>query len=79
MLRYLQPFSKKPRALSWPREPGAQGFWGFGAWGLGLTWRFMGTYTWGYNSEATILITLIRGLLTPPITAHEPPSRLFWG
>ena len=39
----------------------------------------MGTYTWGYNSEATILITLIRGLLTPPIIAHEPPSRLFLG
>ena len=39
-----------------------------------LTWRFMGSYRWGYKSPnrvtsiATLLITLL-------ITTHEPPSR----
>ena len=37
------------------------------------TWRFMGSYKWDY-SRVTTLITHIRGLITPLITTHEPPS-----
>ena len=39
----------------------------------------------GVISRVTIVITQIRGLITPLITTHEPPSRLgrvgfeFWG
>ena len=43
--------------------------------GLGLrgsTWRFMGRVI----SRVTILITLLRGLIPPLITTHEPPSRI---
>ena len=29
-------------------------------------------------SRVTILITHIRGLITPLITTHEPPSRSAW-
>ena len=37
------------------------------------SWRFMGSYKW-VISRVTILITYIRGLITPIITTHEPPS-----
>ena len=30
----------------------------------------------GVISKVTVLITLIRGLITPLITTHEPPSRV---
>ena len=53
--------------------------WGVGVYGLrfrgsnfGLTWRFMGSYKWGYKSPITIVILLITLL----ITTHEPPSRV---
>ena len=36
------------------------------------TWRFMGNYKWSYKRVA-ILITHIRGLITPPIATLEPP------
>ena len=42
------------------------------------TIRVLGGY-WvlrsGVISQVTILITLTRGLITPLITTHEPPSR----
>ena len=41
--------------------------------GLGSSWRFIGSYKWGY---ATIIITHARGLITPRTTANEPPSRV---
>ena len=34
----------------------------------------MGSYKWGYKYRVTIIITLIRGRITPLITAHEPSS-----
>ena len=39
-------------------------------WGLGPTWRFMGSGKWGYKYliPATLLIA-------PLIITHEPPSR----
>ena len=37
------------------------------------TWRLMGRS--GAMSRVTIVITHIRGLITPVITTHEPPSR----
>ena len=40
---------------------------------LNLTWRFMGISR--VISRATILITLLRGLIPPLITTHEPPSK----
>ena len=39
------------------------------------TWRFMGSYKWGYISRVTIVMTHIRGLITPLVTTHEPLSR----
>ena len=33
----------------------------------------------GVIRSVTILITHIRGLITRPITTHEPPSRLLLG
>ena len=42
-----------------------------------VTWRFMGSYKWaGDISRVTIIITHIRGLITPLITTHEPSSTL---
>ena len=42
----------------------------------------MGTYKW-VISRITMVITPMRGLITPYITTHEPPSIctliLFWG
>ena len=38
---------------------------------LGGSW----VVTSGVISKVTILVTLIRGLITPPITTHEPPSK----
>ena len=35
----------------------------------------MGSYKWGYKKGITIVITHIRGLISPLITTHEPPSR----
>ena len=32
--------------------------------------------SWVGTSRVTIVITYIRGLITPPITTHEPPSRV---
>ena len=45
------------------------------------TWRFMGSYKWGYISGVTIVVAHIKGLITPFITTHEPPSSVvgFWG
>ena len=39
----------------------------------------MGSYKWGY--KVTIVITHIRGRITPLITTHGPPSRALrlWG
>ena len=37
---------------------------------LGASWVVIS----GVITKVTILITLIRGLITPPITTHEPPS-----
>ena len=42
-------------------------------WGLlGGSWVVIS----GVISPLTILITLLRGLITPLITTHEPPSRV---
>ena len=41
---------------------------------VGVTCRFMGSYN-GVITRETIIITHIRGPITPPITPHEPPSR----
>ena len=41
---------------------------------LNPTWRFMGSYKWGYkspNKAYTSILTLLKTLL---ITTHEPPS-----
>ena len=38
-----------------------------------LRWRLLGG-SWVVISRVTILITHIRGLITPLITTHEPPS-----
>ena len=43
------------------------GFWGL----LGGSWVVLS----GVISTVTIVITHIRGLITPLITTHEPPSR----
>ena len=44
--------------------------------GMGMlyytTWRFMGSYKWGYKE----VITHIKGHRTLLITTHEPPSRV---
>ena len=37
------------------------------------TWRFMGSYK-RVISRVTIVLTHIRGPITPLITTHEPPS-----
>ena len=37
------------------------------------TWRFMGSYKWS-RETISIIITHIRGLITPVIATHEPPS-----
>ena len=34
----------------------------------------MGRYKWSYKYRVTIILTNIRGLMTPLITTHEPPS-----
>ena len=39
---------------------------------LGASWVVFS----GVLSKVTILITLIRGLIAPLITTHEPPSRV---
>ena len=36
------------------------------------TWRFMGSYKWGYKLSVIIMATL---LITPLITTHEPPKQ----
>ena len=35
----------------------------------------MGSYKHRVISRVTVVITYVRGLITPLITAHEPPSR----
>ena len=40
---------------------------------FGVTWRFMGGICM-VISRVAILITHIRGLITPLIATHEPPS-----
>ena len=42
---------------------------------VGFTWRFMGSYKWGYTSD-NYTYNPIRGLISPLITTHEPPSRV---
>ena len=34
----------------------------------------MGSYKWGFIRRATVVITQVRGLITPLITTHKPPS-----
>ena len=38
------------------------------------TWRFLGSYKWGYKS-LNMVITVHILLITLLITSHEPPSR----
>ena len=42
---------------------------------LHATWRFMGSYTWGYKSLIWV-ISIVTLLITLLITTHEPPSRV---
>ena len=37
------------------------------------TWRFMGSYKWGYKSP-NMGYTIVILLITPLTTTHEPPS-----
>ena len=39
----------------------------------GHAWKFMGSHKWGYKL-VPIVLTHIRGLITPLITTREPPS-----
>ena len=39
----------------------------------------MGRYKWSYKYRVTVIITHIRGLITPLTTTHEPPSRDYGG
>ena len=39
------------------------------------TWGFMGSYKNGVISRAIVQTTHTRGLITPLITTHEPPSK----
>ena len=38
------------------------------------TWRFMGSYKWGYKSLNRVII-IVALLITLLITTHEPPSK----
>ena len=39
-----------------------------------VTWRFMGSYKWGYKAPLRWVIILVTLLITPRITTHEPPA-----
>ena len=45
-----------------------------GVHGLGLTWRYMGAYNWGYQSP-NMSYNYSYPTYNPLITTHEPPSR----
>ena len=61
---HLRPLWSMARALGLPSEILLGGSW------VAIS---------GVISRVTIVITHIRGLITPLITPHEPPSMLTWG
>ena len=64
----------------WPAPARLLKGWGFRApfrVPLRFTWRFRGSYKW-VTSPPRWVVSIVTLLITPLVTSHEPPSRVWF-